>query len=91
MADIERGKMVAPDTLKDAVDWLPDGNVVDLSQPIIGKDKKRMIYLYPVTSATIEWLNIIYNEDAVLRYKINIKRARETNVEMGELTLKESP
>jgi len=34
----------------------------------------KIIYTYPVTSAEKEWLNLILNGDAIMRYKLNVKK-----------------
>ncbi len=34
----------------------------------------KVTYTYIVTSDTAEWLNIIFNNDPVLRYKLNVKK-----------------
>jgi transglutaminase/protease-like cytokinesis protein 3 len=34
----------------------------------------KITYAYIVTSPSVEWLNVIFNDDAILRYKINIKK-----------------
>lgn len=33
-------------------------------------------YIYPVVSTDIQWLYLMYNEDLVLRYKINVKNKK---------------
>jgi len=90
MTDIENKRMIAPDTLRDAVDWLPEINIADLSGFVVTKDKKKISYEYTVNTGTTEWLNIIYNEDVVLRYKLNIKKDKTPALKQEELTLNES-
>ena len=80
--------MIAPDTLRDAVNWLPENNVANLSGFMITKDKKKIIYQYPVNADT-DWLNIIYNEDAVLRYKLNVKNDKVFAPKREELSMNE--
>lgn len=36
----------------------------------------RYNYFYPVTSPDVEWLYLLYNDDLVLRYKINVKKKK---------------
>jgi transglutaminase/protease-like cytokinesis protein 3 len=43
MVDIENKRKIAPDTLRDAVNWLPDINVADLSEFRVSNDKKKII------------------------------------------------
>jgi hypothetical protein len=86
MTDIENKRMIAPDTLADAVTWLPENNVVNLSEFVTTRDKNKISYQYPVDSETSEWLNVIYNEDVVLRYRLNVKK-KESASKQDELTL----
>jgi hypothetical protein len=74
MATVDR--LIASDTLKDEVAWLPYANKLEPLQPVIADDKK-VTYQYPITSENIEWLNIIYNNDVILRYKLNVKKSKE--------------
>ena len=41
-----------------------------------GMINKRTIYTYCVTSPTIQWLYVLYNDDVILRYKLIIKKSR---------------
>lgn len=91
MADIENRRKIAPDTLRDAVNWLPDINVADLLEFTVSSDKKKIIYQYPITADSKEWLNIIYNEDVLLRYKLNLRSNKETLTKREGLTLIKSP
>jgi transglutaminase/protease-like cytokinesis protein 3 len=40
-------------------------------------DGKKMMYRYIVTSASVKWLTVIFDEEMVLRYRLNI-RSRDT-------------
>jgi len=37
---------------------------------------KKTVYTYCVTSPTIQWLYVLYNDDVILRYKLIIKKSR---------------
>jgi Transglutaminase-like superfamily len=37
---------------------------------------KKTIYTYFVTSPTVQWLYVLYNDDVILRYKLIIKKSR---------------
>lgn len=41
--------------------------------PEAGVTVSRHQYTYPVTSAQVQWLYLVYNDDVVMRYKLNIK------------------
>jgi hypothetical protein len=34
----------------------------------------RFVYTYIVQSSSVEWLNIVYNTDVIMRYRLNIKK-----------------
>lgn len=61
-----------------ASDPLFDSTIIALSpasvflQPVIENNKA--IYSYVVQPDNIEWLHLLYNDDPVLRYKLNVKR-----------------
>lgn len=46
----------------------------DSTKPVSIIAGNKVIYTYIVTSDTAEWLNIIFNNDPVLRYKLNVKK-----------------
>ena len=64
---------IAPDTLKDDLDILPTAYALDILKPS-EDDKKKISYSYPISSKDIEWLNVVYNNDVILRYKLNITK-----------------
>jgi len=41
-----------------------------------GMINKKTIYSYCVTSPTIQWLYILYNDDVILRYKLIVRKSR---------------
>ena len=38
--------------------------------------KNKILYTYVPDSTNVEWIHIIYNDDMVLRYKVNIKERK---------------
>lgn len=44
-------------------------------KPDMDKKEKKTSYIYPVESDMVQWLYIMYNNDAVLRYRLNVKKA----------------
>ena len=75
LADMNN-REIAPDTLKDDLDILPTAYALDILKPS-EDDKKKISYSYPISSTDIEWLNVIYNDDVILRYKLNVKKNKE--------------
>jgi hypothetical protein len=68
---------IAPDTLKEDVAILPQTHSSDFLNLSIGNDSGKISYRYPITSDNIEWLNIMYNDDIILRYKLNIRKIKD--------------
>ena len=64
---------IAPDTLKDDLDVLPGTYALDILKPS-EYGKKKISYSYAISSRDIEWLNVLYNNDVILRYKLNITK-----------------
>jgi hypothetical protein len=67
-------KSVTPDSLWDStvLVYTPDYKYVQPDGPARGN---RVSYSFPVNSESVEWLHIMYNNDAVLRYKLNVKKS----------------
>jgi hypothetical protein len=76
MAGIDR-REIAPDTLKEDIAILPQTHSSDFLSPIIGNDRSKISYRYPISSNNVEWLNIMYNDDIILRYKLNIRKNKD--------------
>jgi len=68
---------IAPDTLKDDTHILPLAFSLDSLKPVFNDDKKRISYQYTINSPSVEWLNVMYNDDVILRYKLNIRKNKE--------------
>jgi hypothetical protein len=67
---------VSPDSLWEEAS-LPQGPMYGFVKPgtIIAPDK--VIYNFPVQSENIQWLYVMYNDDAILRYKLNIRKTKD--------------
>ena len=76
MAGIDR-REIAPDTLKEDVAILPQTHSSDFLSPTVGNDRGKISYRYPITTNNVEWLNIMYNDDIILRYKLNIRKNKD--------------
>lgn len=37
------------------------------------KSTSRMKYIFPVTNPEVQWLYLVYNDDVVMRYRVNVK------------------
>ena len=74
-AAIEQGREVCPDLLIDSAIFSHSASWVFLKP-----DQKKVLnkhqYTYPVSSPDVEWLYLMYNDDLVLRYKVNVKKKK---------------
>lgn len=66
---------IAPDSLWDSATLLvtPACAYIQPDAPLSGR---KVHYSFPVDSDKVEWLHIMYNNDAVLRYRLNIKERK---------------
>jgi hypothetical protein len=69
-----RSMSIAPDSLWEPADRVMDPGYAYL-EPTFRKGNKAS-YSFPVDSETVEWLHLMYNDDAVLRYKLVIKNKK---------------
>jgi hypothetical protein len=79
-ADAERDNNICPDLLIDTTLFSRSDAWVFLKPLTIDKEynvSNKIRYIYPVLSANIEWLYLMYNDDIILRYKINISKGKE--------------
>lgn len=78
-ADVERDQKIAQDGYYDST--LLAGNTTSVFlQPTIDKVAPKTTYKYIVTSSTVAYLNLLYNKDVVLRYRLQVRSApAETN------------
>lgn len=72
-----RSLSVAPDSLWDSSTLLitPLYTYIKPAAFMPGK----AIYSFRVDSEAVEWLHVMYNDDAVLRYKLNVRKPKEKN------------
>jgi Transglutaminase-like superfamily len=80
-ADAERDKQVCPDLLVDSAIFSRSASWVFL-KPVTADslqlNSNKLNYIYTAASSNVEWLYIMYNDDMVLRYKINMRKEKET-------------
>lgn len=67
---------ISPDSLWEPEALLTEPNYAYL-KPTVLPGKKKVLYSYYVDSEAVEWLHIMYNDDAVLRYRLNIKKDKK--------------
>jgi hypothetical protein len=74
----ERNWDIAPDSTWSEID-LANPQYVFI-QPQAISAGRRVQYSYPVVSENMEWIHVMYNNDAVLRYRLKVKKdlARES-------------
>jgi hypothetical protein len=65
-------RRISPDLLADTAIYTHSPNWVFL-RPDPGENPTSSNYTFPVTSGEIKWLYLVYNDDLVLRYKVNVK------------------
>ncbi len=68
--------LIAPSALTDSSLYSHSSSWVFL-QPAENREEggiaTRSRYIYPVTSTDVEWIYLLYNEDLVMRYKLNVR------------------
>lgn len=76
---VERNMSIAPDSLWDPA-YLPQTALDAFVQPETQTPLQNTIrYRFPVQSGNIQWLYVMYNNDAVLRYRLQIKKQEANN------------
>jgi Transglutaminase-like superfamily len=55
-------------------------SVVFLEPSEADNNKKKILYTFCVTDNNIEWLHIVYNHDAILRYRLKIRKEKNSLV-----------
>jgi hypothetical protein len=63
---------ISPDLLVDTAIFTHSPNWVFL-RPDPGHHPNTCMYTFPVLSGDIKWLYLVYNDDLVLRYKVNVR------------------
>jgi hypothetical protein len=75
--DAERDRAISPDMLVDSTIFSESDAWVFLKSstdvPVNKANTVRHSYILPVTRPGIEWVYLLYNEDMVLRYKVNVR------------------
>lgn len=74
--ELERN--ISPDLLVDSTLYSYSSSWVFLRPDLSSEpsSQNRCNYSYTITSPDVEWLYLLYNDDLVLRYKINVKKKR---------------
>lgn len=72
------GRNVSPDLLVDSAIFSHSPSWIFLRPDMSFKPslQNRYNYIYTVASPDVEWLYLLYNDDLVLRYKINVKKKK---------------
>jgi hypothetical protein len=76
---IDRSTSIAPDSLWDSASLLYTPLYAYIKPAVEAKGNK-IYYKFPVNSGEVEWLHVMYNNDAVLRYKLNIRKTKDINM-----------
>jgi Transglutaminase-like superfamily len=72
---------IASDTLWETIDL--NNPLYAYVQPSSNSSNTKLYYNFPVTSGNIQWLHVMYNNDAVLRYRLNIKKELAKHKQQG--------
>ncbi|MBI1344609.1 MAG: hypothetical protein GC171_16935 [Terrimonas sp.] len=75
-APLAKDRKIAPDFFEDTITGDYDQHRAYL-QPVLSEDGQKAYYQYPVQSGDVEWLNILFNEDILLRYRLVIRNRKE--------------
>ena len=73
-------KIVATDTARVFEKEMPfiDSSIISLQPATVIEDKK-VRYTYIVNSPDIQWLQVMYNNDVVLRYRLHVKKSKASD------------
>ncbi len=71
----KRNMTVSPDSLSELLVQQAAPSFASVKPAAIKGD--RVTYDFPVTNTGIQWLYVMYNEDVVLRYKLNIRKTKD--------------
>jgi transglutaminase/protease-like cytokinesis protein 3 len=72
-ADIQNDRNISSDPFLD-ISMYATATSALLVPP--GTINQKTLYTYPVTSADIQWLYVLYNDDVILRYKLVVRKSR---------------
>ena len=70
--DAKRDESISPDPFFDSTEIDRTPSSVYLSAADTAGNK--FVYTYVVRSPSVEWLNIMYNKDVIIRYRLDIKK-----------------
>lgn len=68
--DVERAKKIASSNYDDSLRSILSYAVVEPAM----ENGNKVTYTYVLTSSSVEWLELVYNKDVVLRYRINERK-----------------
>ncbi len=74
--DVERDKMIAAEGYYDST-MLAGTPYWVFVKPLDAPSTQKVRYQYTVNSGTVEWLHLLYNNDVILRYRLNIRKEPE--------------
>jgi len=81
-SDVKKDRTIAPENNFDSLEMSARTNWAFL-QPLDNKMGATTTYHYVVTSADINYLNLVYNNDVVLRYRLKVKGKKEEDLRLG--------
>jgi hypothetical protein len=86
-ADVERDRQIAKDGYYDST-ILAGSTTTAFLQPTTEKLTLHTVYQYVVTSPAIAYLHLLYNNDVVLRYRLQV-RQKNGETEAASITMKD--
>lgn len=75
-SDVAKDRTIAAENNYDSL-TMSAGSPWAFLQPAENKISTTTTYTYVVNSTTVGWLNLLYNNDVVLRYRLNVKGRKE--------------
>ncbi|MGV3656724.1 MAG: transglutaminase domain-containing protein [Chitinophagaceae bacterium] len=80
-SDVAKDRTIAAENYYDSLTLAGNGPLAFL-QPAENRISATTTYTYVVPSAAVSWINLLYNNDVVLRYRLNVKARKEDSVEL---------
>lgn len=78
--ELETSWLTRPDIASDSL-WEPGYRDSAVIYAYVTPDKEqsgsKVYYQFAVNSENVQWLHLMYNDDAVLRYRLNVKKRKE--------------
>lgn len=78
-SDVAKDRTIAPENYFDSLTMGANGPWAFL-QPAENKISATTTYTYVVNSTAVGWLNLLYNNDVVLRYRLHLKDRKEDKI-----------